>query len=62
MLTPNQQEDLFIEWGLYGPQQQEAIVAEYREKHRGNYSKTTFYEFLAEKLEIKGYWAKIGLI
>jgi hypothetical protein len=62
IMTPNQQEDLFIEWDLYEPGQQEDMITEYRIKFRGNYSKDGFCEFLAEKLEIKGYWAKMGLI
>jgi len=61
-MTENQQNDLFIEWDLYSPQQQDAMVVEYRLKNRGNYSKASFLEFLKQKLEIEGYWEKVGLI
>jgi hypothetical protein len=54
-MTPDPKKDLFIEWDLYAPRQQEAMITEYRTKFRGNYSEDSFLEFLAEKLEIKGY-------
>lgn len=61
-MTPDQKEDLFIEWDFYTPQKQEAMITEYRIKFRENYSEDSFLEFLADKLEIRGYWAKVGLI
>lgn len=61
-MTQNQQQDLLIEWDLYQPQQQEAMISEFRRRFRGNYSKANFLEFLKQKLEIEGYWEKIGLV
>ena len=60
-MTNNQQQDLLIEWDLYSPQQQETMIAEFRQKFRGNYTKTNLFEYLKKKLEIEGYWQKIGL-
>ena len=61
-MTQNQQQDLLIEWDLYQPQQQNAILSEFRRRFRGNYSKNDLFEFLKQKLEIEGYWEKIGLV
>ena len=55
-MTNDQQQDLLIEWDLYQPQQQEAIIAEFLGRFRGNYTKTDFFEFLKNKLQIEGYW------
>ncbi|KJR98683.1 MAG: hypothetical protein VR65_19395 [Desulfobulbaceae bacterium BRH_c16a] len=60
-MTSAQRQDLFVEWDLYELRQQRAILAEYLLKKPGNNSKSDFLEFLADKLEIRGYWAKVGL-
>ena len=60
-VTPNQEQDLLIEWSLYSPQQQEVILTEFRSKFPGAHSQTDLLEFLKEKLEIEGYWEKVGL-
>ncbi len=61
-MTQNQQQDLFVEWDIYEPQQQESMINEFRVRFRGNYTKADLLEFLKKKLEIEGYWAKIGLV
>jgi hypothetical protein len=61
-VTPNQEKDLLIEWSLYSPQQQEVILSEFRRKFPGEHSQNGLLEFLKEKLEIVGYWEKMGLI
>jgi hypothetical protein len=61
-VTPNQEKDLLIEWSLYSPQQQEVILNEFREKYPGSSSQAELLEFLKEKLEIEGYWEKVGLV
>ncbi len=60
-MTQVQQQDLFVEWDLYEPRQQESIINEFRVRFRGNYTKTDLFEFLKEKLQIEGYWKKVGL-
>jgi hypothetical protein len=60
-VTPNQEQDLLIEWSLYSPPQQEVILTEFRRKFPGDHSQTDLLEFLKEKLEIEGYWEKVGL-
>ena len=61
-MTPNQEKDLLIEWSLYSPQQQDVILSEFREKFPDSSSQAELLEFLKEKLEIEGYWQKIGLV
>ncbi len=60
-MTPNQQQDLLIEWGLYTPQQQEVILAPFHRDFAGGHSQNDLLEFLKQKLEIEGYWKKVGL-
>ncbi len=60
-MTKHQQQDLFIEWDLYPPQRQEAMISEFLFRFRGNYTKKNFLDYLKEKLQIEGYWKKIGL-
>ncbi len=60
-MTKEQIEDLFIEWDLCEPKKQEAIVEEYRSLNNGDYCKASFLDFLRDKIEIEGYWVKVGL-
>lgn len=61
-MTKAQQADLFIEWDLYETHSQESMVDEFIQLQKGNYSKTSFLSFLKEKLEIEGYWKRVGLL
>ncbi len=56
-----QQEDLFIEWGLYETTEQRLMIDEYVCISEGNCNKDSFLDFLKDKLQIEGYWKKIGL-
>jgi hypothetical protein len=38
------------------------MIDEFRRQYRGNYTKADLLEFLKKKLEIEGYWEKIGLV
>ena len=60
-MTKAQQEDLFIEWALYGPRVQKKMIDEYISISAENCSKDRFLDFLKYKLEIEGYWKKVGL-
>lgn len=60
-MTKEQQEDLLTEWSLYEPIKQRLMIEEYRSISEGNYSKNSFWSFLKDKLEIEGYWQKVGL-
>lgn len=60
-MTEDQQKDLLIEWELYGPAEQQAIIDEYLLVCGGVCSKQRFLDFLKDKLEIEGYWKKVGL-
>ena len=57
-----QQEDLFIEWGLYEDLDRKAMVNEYQQLRRSRDFADSFLDFLKGKLKIEGYWKKVGLI
>ncbi len=61
-MTQAQQEDLLIEWNLYGNTQQREIMKEYLELVNGRFSQQQFMSYLREKLEMDGYWKKAGLL
>jgi hypothetical protein len=61
VLTTAQKEDLLIEWNIYSADQQELIWAEFRKQHKDDYSQDDFWQFLRNKLEIDGYWEKVGI-
>lgn len=52
-MTPEQLEDLFEAWSLYGPKQQRAILAEFLELEDED---PDLLEFLKHKLQIDRYW------
>jgi hypothetical protein len=56
-----QRDDLIVELSLYNPSQIRKIVAEYQQRPMPDNCNYSFYEFLREKLEIDGYWKKVGL-
>ena len=61
-MTKEQQEDLLIEWSLYEPRAQKAIIDEYNFCiGKGDRRYNNFLDFLKDKLEIQGYWEGIGL-
>ena len=57
-----QQEDLYIEWGLYEDLDRKAMVNEYQQLRRSRDFADGFLDFLKGKLKIEGYWKKVGLI
>ena len=60
-MTEAQQKDLFTEWALYEPVEQRLMIKEYLSISAGKCSKDSFLNFLKDKLEIEGYWKKVGL-
>jgi hypothetical protein len=60
-MTPEQEKDLFVEWGLYEPRAKRAMIEEYIFTSEGELSREAFLEYLKVKLEIEGYWQKVGL-
>ena len=60
-MTEEQRYDLMTELTLYSPSQIRQMVSEYRQHPKRHDDDFPFYEFLKEKLEIEGYWKKIGL-
>lgn len=56
-----QQEDLFIEWGLYADLTRKAMISEYQQLRKLQNCEDSFLDFLKEKLEIEGYWKMVGL-
>lgn len=61
LLTKAQKEDLLIEWNIYNASQQEPILAEFHKNYKEDYSQEDFLQFLRKKLEIDGYWKKVGI-
>ncbi len=60
-MTKAQEKDLFTEWALYEPIEQRLMIEEYLSISAGNCSRDSFLNFLKEKVEIEGYWRKVGL-
>jgi len=61
-MTNAQKKDLFTEWALYGPQAQKKMIDEYIISISAETcSKDNFLNFLRNKLQIDGYWKKVGL-
>ncbi len=60
-MTEEQRDDLITELTLYSPAQIRKFLSEYQQIPRPNDCNFPFYEFLKERLEIEGYWKKIGL-
>ena len=61
-MTKEQQDDLMVEWSLYGPTKQKAITAEFLVTCDGAYSQEDWLDFLKEKLNIESYRKTVGLI
>jgi len=61
-MTPEQIQDLLIEWSIYSPQQQLAIKLEYEKEFGSQQDEKHWLNFLRTKLEIEDYWKKNGLI
>ncbi len=57
-MTKEPLDDLILEWNLYSPGQQKAIVEEYKASGGDPSSKEDFLNFLRKKLETDGYWWK----
>ena len=58
-MTAEQLEDLFEEWSIHSSYQQKNIISEFLGIAKdGN---GDLLEFLKDKLEIEGYWKKVGL-
>jgi len=60
-MTPEQIEDLLVEWSIYSPQQQKAIRQEYVREYGINTDKEHWFRYLKERLNIENYWRKTGL-
>ncbi len=56
-----QREDLLIEWSLYEGRARKAMVKEYKKLRRSGICEDSFFDYLKRKLEIEGYWKKVGL-
>ncbi|MBU1568812.1 MAG: hypothetical protein KJ630_24700 [Proteobacteria bacterium] len=60
-MTEEQRDDLITELTIYSPIQIRKIISEYQQLPIKMDCEYPFYEFLKEKLEIEGYWKKVGL-
>jgi len=60
-MNDGQLKDLFTEWDLYNETAKKDMLNEYQELRRNGGYDTLFLDFLKEKLEIEGYWKKVGV-
>jgi hypothetical protein len=61
-MTKAQKADLLIEWDLYSKGQQAPILNEFKLTCKDHCSQEDLLNFLRDKLQIDGYWKKIGII
>jgi len=61
-MTPEQIEDLLIEWSIYSKSQQKKIINEYHKTYGHELDESHWLEYLKEVLEIEDYWKKVGLL
>lgn len=52
---------MFVELVLQEPKVERLMIEEYISISDGKCSKNSFLDFLKDKLEIAGYWEKVGL-
>lgn len=60
-MTSAQKADLLIEWDLYSDSQRAPILKEFHKQFGDNPGHNVFLEFLRKRLQIDGYWKKIGM-
>lgn len=60
-MTQAQKDDLLIEWNLYSKGQQAPILKEFKLICNDRCSQEDFLNYLRNKLQIDGYWKKIGM-
>jgi len=60
-LTAAQKKDLLIEWNLYSDSQKAPILLEFQKSCKDKCGQDDFLEFLRDKLQMDGYWKKIGI-
>jgi hypothetical protein len=61
-MTPEQRNDLCIEWDYASNTVKEKILREYKEKHASSSPWEDWEEFLAQKLNIRQFWQTVGLM
>ena len=61
-LTAEQKKDLLIEWNLYSESQKAPILLEFQKSCNDKCSQDDFLQFLRFKLQIDGYWKKVGIV
>lgn len=61
ILTAAQKKDLLIEWNLYSESQKAPILLEFRKSCNDKCNQDDFLQFLRFKLQIDGYWKKVGI-
>ncbi len=61
-MTPEQRNDLCIEWDYISTTQKERIVHEYQDKYEHTGHWQDWEEYLVEQLNIKQFWRTVGLM
>lgn len=61
-MTPEQRNDLCIEWEYTNPAVRQKMIEEFQERHRQGQSWENWEEFIVEKLNIRQFWQTVGLM
>lgn len=61
MLSPEQVNDIVVEWGVTPARDKAEIIAEFMDEHGSEPGWETWLLFLQERLNISGYWEPVGL-
>jgi len=60
-MTPEQRNDLCIEWEYTNAATRQQIMEEYRNKQAQSRQWDDWEEFMIERLKLKSFWKSVGL-
>lgn len=60
-MTPEQRNDLCIEWEYTNAATRQQIMEEYRNKQAKSRQWDDWEEFMIERLKLKSFWKSVGL-
>lgn len=61
-MTPEQRNDLCIEWEYTSPAVQQQLLQEYQARHAQGPCWEDWEEYVMEKLNIRQFWQTVGLM
>ncbi|SHO48548.1 hypothetical protein [Desulfopila aestuarii] len=60
-MTPEQRNDLCIEWEYTNPVTRHQIIEEYQKERAKSQQWADWEEFMVERLKLKAFWETVGL-